>query len=511
MKITVPMILDKLENYEYEYLSNAKNAVHNITNTRLLKNNINEYHDNIIYIINGDDWIESEFAAPSNLIVVSTSNINFLNVKNDNNTILIKSQENIFCIIEKIQDIISYYNYWADLLLKSLSEDKDLKYIVDTMQKFIKNPISVVDSNFKLLELSKFEVIKDGEKENIKEKYPDDHYIFDMCTNNQFKNFVNKMNNSIKPVYFEKKEDMVMANLCTNITIKRTKIGYFAIFEAHVPITQGIIDICEFLSTILSIHLQKNELIRYNEGIKYEYFLKDLLDGKSVERHEVNNILSFLNISVKNNLYIFNVRPIEFNNNYMELSYVRMKLMQLMQCDFSIIYKNNIVFLHEKKDISKDVVEFLKSVKMSAGISECFYNLKDIKKYFMQTLRTLEIGYKLKRDEIIYNYNDYQIYHMLSLCDELGDIEEFCHSSLLKLIEYDKNKHTDFTQTLYKYIICGRSQKEAATELFLHRSSLLYRINKIEEIMQVDLNDYKSFFHIQLSFELLKYKGVFNY
>lgn len=77
----------------------------------------------------------------------------------------------------------------------------------------------------------------------------------------------------------------------------------------------------------------------------------------------------------------------------------------------------------------------------------------------------------------------------------------------MKLIDYDKKYNTDYLETLYSYIANFKNQTELAKVMNIHRNTLYYRISKIEEIINIDLNNIDDFVSIYLSFKILEYTG----
>ena len=71
--------------------------------------------------------------------------------------------------------------------------------------------------------------------------------------------------------------------------------------------------------------------------------------------------------------------------------------------------------------------------------------------------------------------------------------------------EHDERYNTDFIETLRTYLECDRSAAKAAEKLHLHRSTFFYRIKKLEELLNVDLNDSKLLFLYELSFKIWDY------
>ena len=59
-------------------------------------------------------------------------------------------------------------------------------------------------------------------------------------------------------------------------------------------------------------------------------------------------------------------------------------------------------------------------------------------------------------------------------------------------------------EILYTFLQEDGSYIQTASRLFMHRNTLLYKINKIHEILKVDLSDPKVRFEINLGFMVKK-------
>ena len=79
-----------------------------------------------------------------------------------------------------------------------------------------------------------------------------------------------------------------------------------------------------------------------------------------------------------------------------------------------------------------------------------------------------------------------------------------CHEGLLDLKEQDEKNQTQYLETLRVYLEQHLSSTQAARELFIHRSTFLYRLDRIREILQSDLDDPEEIFYLELSFRLLE-------
>ncbi len=57
------------------------------------------------------------------------------------------------------------------------------------------------------------------------------------------------------------------------------------------------------------------------------------------------------------------------------------------------------------------------------------------------------------------------------------------------LLEHDTTRHSDLVLTLKTYFAAGGNASEAADRLFLHRNSMLYRLERIQKLTGLDLKD----------------------
>ncbi len=57
------------------------------------------------------------------------------------------------------------------------------------------------------------------------------------------------------------------------------------------------------------------------------------------------------------------------------------------------------------------------------------------------------------------------------------------------LVEHDRERRSDLVRTLRIYFASGANASEAADRMFLHRNSMLYRLERIQKLTGLDLKD----------------------
>lgn len=94
-----------------------------------------------------------------------------------------------------------------------------------------------------------------------------------------------------------------------------------------------------------------------------------------------------------------------------------------------------------------------------------------------------------------YTYNKCGLLHwkesiMFGISDELNDKrlhDLYTATSYHRMKEYDKRENTEFCFTMVRYISNQFKSMQTARQLFIHKNSLLYRINRICDLFDIDL------------------------
>lgn len=83
---------------------------------------------------------------------------------------------------------------------------------------------------------------------------------------------------------------------------------------------------------------------------------------------------------------------------------------------------------------------------------------------------------------------------VLSRSPELASFAELVRP----LVNYDRARGSDLVRTLSVYFETGANASETADRLFLHRNSLLYRLERIQGLTGLDLKEPEARLALQL-------------
>lgn len=272
----------------------------------------------------------------------------------------------------------------------------------------------------------------------------------------------------------------------------------------------------EMVAHMIEVNSEKNSC-QYNREKGYlEMFLGDILEGavddthiSIVGNHELfshNSEKRVLSLPIKDYLYI--------NKND---GYLIEKIRGYFPYSISFYYKRDvIVLLNDRKDGNnlvhkkEDIEKFLKINHLQIFCSDIFTETYQMSFYYEQVKKVEKLMGKLRKEEVIFWYDEFKFYDMAenSCKDSELSLKKYCSAVLLQILDDDKINGTDFYTLLKTYIISNKSMMECSEKLYIHKSTVAYRINKIKEQYNLNLDNFDKIVELYNSFKLLELIGI---
>lgn len=192
------------------------------------------------------------------------------------------------------------------------------------------------------------------------------------------------------------------------------------------------------------------------------------------------------------------------------LAFLRKSVQQFYVRQLSVIQNDTLYILlygiprkADKLPDDRQLQAILSKFNACCGVSNMFDNLLEINNYQTQAHDALILGKSADPENRIHLYKNYYLPAIFSLHVSQMPVCNYVSPVITQIQQYDRAYSTDFSDTLKEYINNLCNATAAADALHIHRNSLMYRINKIEEITNVSLKDYKTFLHLIVSFYIL--------
>ncbi|MFQ7010588.1 MAG: PucR family transcriptional regulator [Oscillospiraceae bacterium] len=134
------------------------------------------------------------------------------------------------------------------------------------------------------------------------------------------------------------------------------------------------------------------------------------------------------------------------------------------------------------------------------GVSNLFHKPSKLYVYYQQALQAMSFSRRLSNTGGVFFFSDYAFYIMLDRMEDTPLLEQCRHPVLASLEAYDADKNTELYETLKIYTKTGFSKNHTAELMFMHRNTVNYRIQQIENLFSVDFSDPSLLFKLQYSF-----------
>ncbi len=162
-------------------------------------------------------------------------------------------------------------------------------------------------------------------------------------------------------------------------------------------------------------------------------------------------------------------------------------------------YSNHIIGILPADDIDRILSVFRRilrhtssafpEIKCNIGIGLAVPEMTLLRQSYEQAAKCITYCIKTQKENQILTYSQLGLYQLFSDFNHTDALNAFVNSQLGPLIEYDAANHTQLIETLYSYLQNNCNLLHTADDMFTHRNTIKYRLARIKEITQRDLED----------------------
>lgn len=299
-----------------------------------------------------------------------------------------------------------------------------------------------------------------------------------------------------------------MRMLCYNILHEKK---YYARFIAAWPETEyfEVFMKC-FTVTAEALQIHFNEQgIASHTGVKSQDFceqIQDMLKGCPPAHRYVISQYKW------KESHTYQVILFQFAEKYPVSTgkeYLRQKIETLL-LDSCVIIRNmdyicvRNLSLSKETDLHGRLALFLRENIAKAGISNTFTGFHNWDVYERQAYDAMEIGKETDTHFWYYYFQDYAFAIMLRECTRRYPANELISPALQIIRNYDHTHKTSLYGTLKLYLEQDCSATRTAKILYIQRSSVLKRMEKIKKITGIHLDSSEEKVYIRISYYILE-------
>ncbi len=411
-------------------------------------------------------------------------------------------------LIKKHDNLVNRTSIIYKELRKVLLMGGSIDLIAQTLYRILASPVLIQDSNGKSIiqigNSADHKIIKDYikvEKTKIIEEYTAVKEPLCYRLNKKYHKIICPIAAGGKIYGFlsiiESQDRKLLQTDYQAIEYTSVLIGQEMIKEKHEKIVQQKLE-AEIIDSLLNHkYLSEKEIIEKATIIDWD-FKKDYL--VMVLRVEDVDLLSNqldLERKIKTKKQALK-RTVDWELNMLNID----KILTFKGNELIVLFYLELRTGQDIKDVALKLAKRLKNkidLDVSIGIGGFHYGLEGIRKGYKQALAALKLVKLISMKNKVLHYDELGIFKLLSKLKDDPDLFNYYYETLGPLLQTEKK---DLFETLKALFDHFGNKKKAAEQLHIHRNSLAYRIEKIEELLKIDLLNDQDLLQLYLAIKI---------
>ena len=176
-------------------------------------------------------------------------------------------------------------------------------------------------------------------------------------------------------------------------------------------------------------------------------------------------------------------------NNISEIIPVDSSMKNILDTDTVSESDKKEVLAKIYKSLSEYLYSISSDIKLVMGVGRAYEGIGDLQKSFTEASRCVILSEKMNMSGRVFWYEEMGIYNLFSELADKKVMQEFIDSTLGVIIEYDRNNNSKLLETLKAYLWNNNSLIHASEQLYTHRNTVKYRVQRISQLTGRDFDD----------------------
>lgn len=299
-----------------------------------------------------------------------------------------------------------------------------------------------------------------------------------------------------------------------------TPDGYIVIPELNRSLSEIEIRGIETGAAIVAFEFMKERAISETEIRIQGGLLDELLNGRFDNEEIVVRRAAHSGFSLRGGLAVFAISLVPTTQVHTDQVYT--EAIHLLRSRFST-YPGGMISLkrgdrivglvhcedHAIKDLSAKLEEVqlafvsrFPRLGLRAGVGRSYEGAGHVKTSYEEARVALDVALSLQGYTKPVFFADMGPLRVLFPLRDQPCVDAYCEEMLGQLRFYDSKNKSDLLRTLKVYLQNNGNLRKTASELVLHKNSVLYRLKKIEEVAGINLEDAETRFGLMLALKL---------
>lgn len=409
----------------------------------------------------------------------------------------------LLTLFNKIQNIFNRISNWMIKMHELTIENAEIEKFVSASIPVFENCITITDYNLRVLVNSDV-TEKDGRRriaiDQQFERIPDE------VTLTFRKDFIPNIMRREPFKYTGQRENPQGENYCINLYFGDSYIGTCTLWEKLRPLRESDLLLFQQFASFIRRALSSQTRTSEQGIVSIRTIFYDLLQCFPVSDRELKQAMTMLQVNMDSQEVSFGswcciVICSANKDKTLPEQYLCASVENLLPRCSALFFDDLLVCfcMIPKETASGDTIEecltpYLQDRNFRAGISYPFTNIYDARYYYLQAKAMLETGCSMLPGQLIYSCDNCLLTYMVQHC--AGEfLPDLMFSPGLKALQNADNG-VDLWDTLRRYLDNECNTSHTAQELYLHRTSLQSRLEKIKSFVSLDTPEERLYLRI---------------
>lgn len=407
-------------------------------------------------------------------------------------------------LFDRVLDVFEELKDWDKALHVSSLEGKGLDHLVQISEQQIVNPMLILDPSFNLLEHTHSIPVEYGMfRETIINGYSPSSAINHLEASGLFQ----QLRASDRPIIHRSAASVAETCIYFKLAYGGLELGFAVVYcGMHTP-TPGYVDLLSLFFENVNLYFRQYFYPKRAGNFMYEGLLQNLMSSEVVSLQQIEDQSAYVRDIKPTSIYRL-LRIFLPGKTVLPLSFLARELSMATHLLKPFIYDGTIYalreypseFAAEQGDAAEDLATIetvLSKPDLKIAASSVFFSITDLSMAKIQCEAALRLSGSSSR---YLRYDDCKAAHLLEAASQTLPLEQFLSGRYLRLLRYDQKNGTELCPLLKCHLSTMMRVSDTARKLFLHRNTVLNRLQKIEEIIGADLFDECVLSELQLSF-----------
>ena len=420
---------------------------------------------------------------------------------------LMDSPRDLASLFNALQEIYDRYDAWDAQLSALLRRESSLAAMLDCSQSVMANPLLLQAADFLLVAHSGM-IDENPELAHL----TDAEESFETITTSKLDPEYNASRERRDP-FFLPAYLSGSRQLCVNLFLHGVYAYRLILSEELLPITSDQAPLLQHLASYLEPMLLRADEEALSESYSLERTLTEIISEKMTDYAVINNHLSEYGWGADHSYCCMSLKMTSLDSQNLTSHFLCHHFEEIVPGSCAFQYEDElVVFINLTRfDGTIDrllltTTPFLRDSFLKTGISNAIRGTFDLRYCYLQARIALDSGSKYQNYRWVHRFENISIDYLCDCCIRDMPAHMVCSEKLIRLRRYDTVHNSQFSETLRTFLDTHLNAVQAAKRLFIHRSTFLYRLERIREIIDIDFNDEETLFYLMLSFRILDLK-----